>query len=273
MRLSGALWAIGGRLPRRWGDALARLLAPLLAARPTQGLVAWEATVERATGARPTARQRRMLVENWLRNLLWSLSLARWSDDEVLSVLDVTDEDVAKLRVSLAGPGLVMALPHMGSWDCAGAWASRVGIDVVSVAERLPAGMFERFRDARRAMGMEIYPLDQPDLRRILADAAMSGKMVCLVSDRDLSARGLRIPWPGGGEIGVPPGPALVALRTGADLRVATTRFEGERLRLEISDPVRGNTAEELMGGVVDRFATAVRQSPENWLMLRRVFS
>ena len=272
MRLSGALWAVGGRLPRRWGDALARVVAPVAALAPLRGVGAWESTVELATGRRPTRRLRRLLVENWLRNTLWSLSLAGWSDAEVMGTIEVSDADAAKLHSSLAGPGLVVALPHMGSWDFAGAWAARVGIKVVSVAERLPEGLFERFRDARRGMGMEIYPVDQPDLMRALADDIRAKRLVCLVSDRDLSDRGLRVPWPGAGEVSVPAGPALLARRTGADLRVVTTAFDGARLRLEVSEPIHGEDPAALMQGVVERFADAVRRSPENWLMLRRVF-
>ena len=272
MGVGGALWVVGGRLPRRWGDALARVVAPAAALMPLRGLTSWEATVERANGRRPTRAQRRLLVENWLRNLLWSLSLARWSDDEVMAVIDVSAEDEAKLHSSLSGPGLVAALPHMGSWDFAGAWAARVGIRVVSVAERLPDGLFERFRDARQGMGMTIYPVDQPELTRALADDIRAGRLVCLLSDRDLSSRGLRVPWPEAGEVGVPAGPALLASRTGADLRVVTTGFHGSRLRLEVSDPIHGDDTETLMRGVVEQFAAAVRRSPENWLMLRRVF-
>ncbi|MFD0867390.1 hypothetical protein ACFQ06_16470, partial [Tessaracoccus lubricantis] len=234
---------------------------------------AWAETVERATGRRPTKGQRRRLLENWFRNALWSLSLAGWSDADVLRVARISAADEGKLKESLAGPGLVLALPHMGSWDLAGAWCARVGIKVVSVAERLPNGVYERFSKARAGMGMTIHPVDRPDLMRTLAEDVAAHRLVCLLADRDLSARGVRVPWPGAdARIGVPAGPALLARRTGADLRVATTHFDGEHLRLQVSEPLTGSTAEELMTGAVAVFADAVRRHPESWLMLRRVF-
>ena len=98
--MSGALWAVGGRLPRPVGDALARGIAPVAALLPLKGVAAWEATIERATGRPPTPRQRRLLIENWLRNTLWSLRLARWTDREVLATIDVSDEDEARLHSS-----------------------------------------------------------------------------------------------------------------------------------------------------------------------------
>lgn len=272
--LSQALWAVGGRLPRRAADAIARVVSFPLAVAPLSAVDDWARTVEQATGRSPRLASRRLLIENWIRNMLWSLSLARWSDAEVLSVVDIAPEDAERLHSSLGGPGLIAALPHMGSWDFAGAWCARVGIKVVSVAERLPDGLFEKFRDARAAMGMDIYAVDQPDLMRRLADDVRAGSLVCLLSDRDLSARGVRIPWPGGrGEVSVPAGAALLARRTGADLRVVTTRFDGRRMRIVVSEPVTGDDLRGTLNGMVAEFAGAVDEAPESWLMLRRVFT
>lgn len=267
------LWALGKHIPRRGADAFAKLVAPIASLMRLPAVDAWASTVARATGSPPTRQMRRQLIEHWFRNNLWSLSLERWNDAEIHRVADISDEHVARLRTSLAGPGLVLALPHMGSWDFAGAWCARIGIAVASVAERLPDGMYERFRAAREGMGMTIYPVDQPRLLPILADEIRAGKMVCLLADRDLSARGIRVPWPDSPEtISVPAGPALLARRTGADLRVATTHFAGGRLGLTVSPTITGDTPEALMRGVVEQFADAVRRHPDSWLMLREAF-
>lgn len=267
------LWTLGKHIPRRGADAFAKLAAPLASLTKLPAVDAWAGSVSRATGNPPSKQMRRQLIEHWVRNNLWSLSLERWSDAEIHRVADIPDEHVARLRTSLAGPGLVLALPHMGSWDFAGAWCARIGISVASVAERLPDGMYERFRAAREGMGMTIYPMDQPQLLPTLADEIRAGKMVCLLADRDLSARGIRVPWPDSSEtISVPAGPALLARRTGADLRVATTHFAGRRLGLTVSPTITGNTPEALMRGVVEQFADAVRRHPDSWLMLREAF-
>ncbi len=273
MLLADTLFALGGRIPRRLADTAARLLAPVLALLPFPGVADWADTVEASTGSRPTRLQRVTLLNSWLRNLAWSLSLARWADDEVLRIANIRDADLAKLRDSLDGPGLVLALPHMGSWDFAGAWCARVGIKVASVAERLPGGVFERFRDAREAMGMTIYPVDEPGLLGKLASEVRHGHMVCLLSDRDITGGGIRVPWPGTSlTLPVPAGPALLARRTGADLRVVTCHFERDRLRMEVSDPLEGKTPAELMTAVVAGFSRAIAHDPGNWLMLRRPF-
>ena len=267
------LWALGKHIPRRGADAFAKLAAPIASLTRLPAVDAWASSVARATGSAPTKQMRRQLIEHWFRNNLWSLSLERWSDAEIRRVVDIPDEHVTRLRSSLTGPGLVLALPHMGSWDFAGAWCARVGIQVVSVAERLPRGLYERFSSARAGMGMTIYPVDQPRLLQTLADEVRSGKMVCLLADRDLSKHGVQVPWPGTEEsISVPAGPALLARRTGADLRVAATHFDGATLGMTVSPRIAGDDPTSLMAGAVEHFAKAVNRHPESWLMLRQAF-
>ncbi len=147
------VWAAGSRVPHWARQAICTVLPGPIAVLPLRGVRQWATNVSTALGRPPSAQERRALVSSWLRNNLMSLSLARWSDRDVLDRVIITDEDLGKLRSSLAGPGLVMVLPHMGSWDFAGAWCARVGIKVVSVAEKLPRGIYERFRDARSGMG------------------------------------------------------------------------------------------------------------------------
>lgn len=269
-RSADLVWQIGSRLPHGVREIVCRLGGWLVGWRRIAAVPAWEANVEILTGEPPTRRQRQELVTNWLRNNLMSLSLARWSHEDIMRRAVITPEDEAKLHESLAGPGCVLALPHMGSWDFAGAWCTQVGITVVSVAERLPDGLFERFRDARAGMGMEIYPVDQPDLMRALITRTRERRMVCLLSDRDLSGRGLPVLF-AGRTIHVPAGPAMLARRTGAHLRVALLHFERGRIVMRVSDPIPPGTPQEMMTRAAAHFERAARAHPTSWLMLKRL--
>lgn len=269
-RTTALVWAIGSRLPHRARNAISAAGGWLGGTWPVAGVPAWESNVERITGRRPTRRQRRELVGNWLRNNLMSLSLARWSDAEVLERAVVSDADEAKLHTSLEERGLVLALPHMGSWDFAGAWCARVGIKVVSVAERLPDGLFEKFSEARAGMGMDIHAVDDPQLMTRLADDVRRGAMVCLLSDRDLGGHGIPTDF-GGMTAHVPAGPALLARRTGADLRTVTIHFAGERVHIIVSDPIPRGPVRQMMQGVVDQFVDEARRHPTSWLLMRPV--
>ena len=66
-----------------------------------------------------------------------------------------------------AGRGAVVALPHAGNWDAAGAWVAATGWPITTVAERLkPEGVYERFLAFREGLGMEILPTHGGDAAR-----------------------------------------------------------------------------------------------------------
>lgn len=269
------VWRLGRWIPHRLRQVLCTVGASLLHRLPLAGLAQWETNFRKVMGRHPSRAERRLLVESWLRNNLMSLSLAHWSDDDVLRRAIISDRHAARLHTSLAGPGLVLALPHMGSWDFAGAWCARNGIKVVSVAERLPAGLYEKFRDAREGMGMDIYSVRERDLMAKLADDVTAGKLVCLLSDRDLSRRGVDVPWPTDDHplvVGVPTGPALLAARTGADLRVVVTIFRGDNVEIRVSERIDVTSVKETMTDVVAAFAEGVDAAPTSWLMLQQLF-
>ena len=269
-RTVALVWAVGSRLPHWAREAIARAGGWLLGWRSPLQVPQWEANVEALTGRRPTRRQRQELLTNWARNNLMSLSLGGWSDADVLKRGIITPTDHAKVDSSLAGPGLIMALPHMGSWDFAGAWCARVGVKIVSVAERLPAGLYERFAEARSQMGMDIYPMGSPGIIHTLAEHVKRRHAVCLLSDRALGGKGVPADF-AGIPVTMPSGAATLALKTGADLRAVVTRFHGDRVEMLVSDPIAHTDAETMTQELADYFADGARRYPTSWLLLRKL--
>lgn len=263
------IFAVGEHLPAPLSRGIAVVAGEIAGRMPLPGLEQWRDNVAATVGARMGASDTRLLTRHWAQNNLWSMSLGSWSPDDVLGRA-VAPGVAESLHASLRGPGLVLALPHMGSWDFAGAWSARHGIGVVSVAERLPRGLYEKFRDARARMGITIHPIDEPHLVERLTQHVRAGAMVCLLADRDLSRNGVEVRWPTGLRTLVPPGPALIAARAGADLRVATAAFCGRGLRLSVTEPVdQTGGAGETMQRVTDHFAAAIADNPTNWLCLQ----
>jgi lauroyl/myristoyl acyltransferase len=131
-------------------------------------------------------------------------------------------------REVASGRGVICAVPHIGNWDVGGSWLAARGFRAVAVAERLhPPELFERFRRYREALGLEIVPFDEgPGMLRQLVAALRDGKVVCLVSDRDLGRRGIPVTMFRRG-VTLPAGPAALALRTGAALLPAAVYQEG----------------------------------------------
>jgi len=180
-----------------------------------------------------------------------------------------------------AGTGSIVALPHGGNWDAAGAWVAANGWPITTVAERLkPEAMYERFLEFRRSLGMEIVPLtggDRPPLD-ILAERVSAGAVVPLLADRDLSARGVEVTF-FGGRTRMPPGPALLALRTGAPLYVAHMWYEPDAPVGELEGPLPlpadgplDARVRALTQVVADRLAAGIARHPQDWHMLQRMW-
>ncbi|GLY24023.1 phosphatidylinositol mannoside acyltransferase [Micromonospora sp. NBRC 101691] len=182
-----------------------------------------------------------------------------------------------------AGRGAVVALPHAGNWDAAGAWVAAQGWPITTVAERLrPEAVYERFLAFRRGLGMEILPThggERPPFE-ILVERLGAGHVVPLLADRDLSARGVEVTF-FGGRTRMPAGPALLALRTGAPLYVATMWYEPDAPcasiegPLELPDPDSGpldQRARLLTQRIADGLAAGIARHPEDWHMLQRMW-
>ena len=184
-------------------------------------------------------------------------------------------EDVA------AGRGAVVALPHAGNWDAAGAWVAAMGWPIVTVAERLkPESLYRRFLAFREGLGMEIVPLTGGDraVRAILEERLGRGYVVPILADRDLPGRGVEVDF-FGARTTMPPGPAMLALRTGAPLYTVDMWFEKDAPvgymhgPLELPGPEAGPIGTRIRIAtqmVADNFARGIAEHPEDWHMLQR---
>jgi phosphatidylinositol dimannoside acyltransferase len=184
-------------------------------------------------------------------------------------------EDVA------AGRGAIVALPHGGNWDAAGAWVAGNGWPITTVAERLrPESLYERFLAFRRSLGMEIIPTrggERPPID-VLTDRLRAAHVVPLLADRDMSTRGVEVDF-FGGRTKIPAGPALLALRTGAPLYIAHMWYERDAACGYLEGPI------EVAGGgpldvrvrdttqrIADCLARGIAEHPEDWHMLQRLW-
>jgi KDO2-lipid IV(A) lauroyltransferase len=251
---------IADQVHRRDGRSVQRLRANLARTVPAERLDA-------------TTREG---VRSYLRYWCESFRLPSWDVDDLVRRTRVVGEE--RLRgPQEAGRGVVAALPHMGNWDWAGAWACATGMPLTTVAERLePARLFDEFVDFRRGLGMEILPLTggPPPMRR-LADAVGEGRLVCLLADRDLSRGGVEVRLLGEAAR-MPRGPAVLARDTGVDLVPVTLAYRGADLELTMHEPVPHAPGDDgiaaMMQGVADAFSRGIAADPQDWHMMQKVF-
>lgn len=224
----------------------------------------------------------RRALRSYARYWMEAFRLPSLSRDQLLRNFRLTNSELLAADIA-AGRGAVVALPHAGNWDAAGAWVAAMGWRLTTVAERLkPESVYERFLAFRQRLGMEIIPLtggEQPPLD-LLADRLGKGHVVPLLADRDLSRRGVDVTF-FGGPARMPPGPALLALRTGAPLYVASMWYEPDAAYAHLDGPLAvpgpdsGSLDERvraLTQQIADRLASGIARHPEDWHMLQRVW-
>jgi len=195
--------------------------------------------------------------------------------EQVVRHIDVV-EGREHLDAALASDrGVVMALPHVGSWEWGGAYLAAIGHPMTSVAERVdPPQLFEWFIQERRAMGLEIVPLDGDTA--VLLRTLRAGGLVGLLCDRDVQGNGVAVEL-FGEPTTVPAGPATLALRTGAILIAAVVYSgPGRAHTAKVSPPIPaerlGRLREDVQRvsqAVTTQLEAFIADAPEQWYVFQ----
>ena len=274
-------WGAVKRLPERTANALFQRIADAVWKRRGKGVLRLEANLRRvrpkATDAE-IAELGRAGMRSYLRYWCESFRMPVWSRERIAASFE--PEFIERLDDAMAsGRGAVLALPHMGNWDLAGAWVVVRGYPFATVAERLnPEKLFDRFVAYREGLGMEVLPLTGgANTLATLAKRLRAGGLVCLVGDRDLSASGVDVTFLGEAAR-MPAGPAVLAVQTGAVLLPVTLWYDGTpvmkgRLHEEVAVPEAGSKREKaatMTQVLADVWSEGVREHPQDWHMLQR---
>lgn len=275
----GIAWSATKRLPEPIVDAAFRAMADRTYRRDGDSVRQLRANLARVVPDMPA----RELDELTRRNLqlymrYWSevFRLPAWDRSRIRAAfdldpgLDLLDEAVS------AGRGAIMVSPHAGNWDLAGAWACDRYGSIVTVAERLrPEGLFDKFVEFRRSLGMNVLPLGGEDTTRALIRGLRAGQLVCLVTDRDLAGTGVPVDF-FGEQASMPAGPAMLSLMTGAPIMPVRLWHEEGLVRAVVEPPVpvpedgtRDERVRATTQAMANRFADAIRDHPADWHMLQ----
>ncbi|OLB94005.1 MAG: hypothetical protein E6I89_11200 [Chloroflexi bacterium] len=211
--------------------------------------------------------------QNYGRMLMDFLLMGDLSPDDVNARVSV--DGLHHLDESLsAGRGLILALPHMGSWDMAAAFASVQGYRISAVAERFPGSLDEAVISTRRRLGMEVIPLGRSAVRSITA-ALAANRMVALLCDLE-QGPGVKVRFFGRNAV-VPAGPAAFALKTGAALVPTFVYGIGDgKYRGHVHQPLTwsaADTKESLTQRIIDCFEEFIKERPDQWYAFRPMFS
>ena len=259
----GLFYQMGRVLAKREGKSVARLRSNLERVKPEY-----------------TAAQMDMLMQASMRSYMryWcdTFRFPDWSKERMTQTVEVHGEHLLMDAIA-AGTGVIVALPHAGNWDHAGAYFCSKGVKLATVAERLkPELLFQKFLAHREAMGMEVLALDSRSIAT-LAKRLREGGLVALVADRDLSQTGVTVNF-FGGLARMPAGPTVLAINTGAPLLTAYVSYtqKGIHINFELVQVSQTGTQPERVQETVqrcaDNFAKGIANDPEDWHMLQRIW-
>ena len=173
------------------------------------------------------------------------------------------------------GKGVILAMPHLGSWEWGGFWLSRAkDIPVTVVVERLdPPDVFEWFVELRRSFGLEVVPLG-PAAGNATLVALRANRVLGLLCDRDIGGGGIEVDF-FGERTTLPGGPATLALRTGAPILPTAVYHEGDTHVARIRPPLDTARTGKLRADVsrvtqllADELEALIRAAPDQWHLL-----
>ncbi len=219
---------VARRLPRSVATNAPKVLAYPLALIMKNKRVMVRRHMRRALGSTATKGVLRVATrrafESYLRYWIESFRLPSQTTHELSDGIQVPDYRHVEEGLR-KGKGVILALPHLGGWEWAGFWIAAVKkLPITVVVEPIePPQLFEWFARFRRELGMTVVPLG-PAAGAEIAAALKRNEVVCLLSDRDISGGGVKVPF--FGELTtLPGGPALMALRTGAPILPTAVYF------------------------------------------------
>ena len=272
-------WRLIRWLPERLAYQLADFVADFLTKRNGKSVSRLRSNLAR-TQPGITALKLDLLVIDAMRSYMryWcdTFRFPDWSKEKILETVSVTNEHLL-LNAIREKTGVIVCLPHAGNWDHAGAYFCAKGIRLVTVAERLkPEKLFLKFLQYRQNIGMEVLPLDG-NVISTLTQRLNDGALVALVSDRDLSKSGIDVEF-FSSPARMPAGPAILALDTKAPLVTAFVSYTESGIHVDFKHVVLPSTGtrEEKVKEIVQmsakHFEDGIREHPEDWHMLQRIW-
>jgi KDO2-lipid IV(A) lauroyltransferase len=275
-----ALWKLLRVLPESVAYGLFRVIAKLAYVRNGKRTRRLRSNYQKVA-PHLSNRETEVLVREGLGSAMryWcdTFRISDWSKERIVSTVTTRNEDFLLSPVR-EKRGVIVALPHAGNWDHAGAYFCALGVRVNTVAEHLkPEKLFRKFLVFREEMGMRVLDINSGVIDT-LTEMLNTGELVALAADRDLSKSGINVNF-FNSTARMPAGPALLAYETGADLITAYVSYREQGIEITFTPPVSVNRTAEKKEEVAratqvlaSRFQDAISLDPQSWHMQQRIF-
>lgn len=273
-------WAILKFVPEPVGRAIFKQISGRIYRANGKSVQQLRANLKHVTGASNYELENLTMlgVNSYFKYWYEAFVLHHWSEKKINSRFIMTNKDKLT-KYLLEEEKIVLVLPHMGNWDAAAYWFTANYQPLTTVAEKLkPVELYEKFVKFRNALGVEVLPLAQGTYQT-LRERLKAKRILALLADRDLSARGVKVNF-FGGITSMPAGPASLAWDEAAVL-IPVKIFNGDNNQIlaEVQDALRiDRTLEkevaikELTQKMSITFEGMVRENPTDWHLMQRVW-
>jgi len=272
-------WATFGLIPKKILHKLADVVAERTVSKAGKGALRLKFNIARVLGldmSDPRVTQVAInAMKSYMRYWVDMFALSKRNSSYVESSVEMRNSSEIE-KALMDKKGVVVCVTHSGNWDLAGAFVAQKFDGITTVAERLrPVELFDEFSRRRKSRKIEILPHRggevPPSVK--LAQVLQSGKLIGLVSDRDMSRHGLEVEF-FGHTSKMPIGAAKLAIENSALLIPAAVYSENEKTviefypSLDLSDS-DVNAAVQRMANVFERI---ISTHLENWHMLQKIW-
>ena len=273
-------WKLIGLLPEKSAYKLSKVISDRIYRKNGKGVKRLRGNYQRVM---PNMSEREIedLTKDGMRSYLryWfdTFRLNKWSKSRIIETTFVVRENLLRDPIATK-QGCIIALPHAGNWDHAAAYFCSTGITLTAVVEKLkPEAIFKKFLAYRQSIGIEAISHKEKTMP-ILMERLNQGKLIALVSDRDMSRNGIEVNFLGG-IAKMPAGPAILALKTGSPLVTAYIRYLEKGIEITFDETIKlqvaGSEEEQIKiitQSMADNFAKRIKDSPVDWHMLQRIW-
>lgn len=232
----------------------------------------------------PVRAMYRALVRN-ANDAIWFLAAPHGAARRRFGIADPSPIHNALEAGRAAGVGAIVAFPHLGSYAALPIVLALNGLPTTVVANRQRALMQWVITRGAQKAGLELIVVERTggvSITSAMADAIRRGRIVAIAGDyfraREGGGKGIEVDL-AGIKRPIGPGPALLALRTGA-LIVPGAVFQhkherepvfGEPIPADVplggDDQIVRDAVQETSQRVADAIALFIEREPQQWLM------
>lgn len=228
----------------------------------------------RVTNSPPSNAQVRQAFGSYAEYYVDAAKLPHLSPKQILDKFECEGrENIEKAQAK--GNGVIMALPHMGSWEWAGAWLHLVTQNTVtSVVEAFDSKPLLDFMiEHRKKFGIHVIPTGR-ETGKHLIKALKENRIICLLADRYIEGAGMEIEFFGEKTM-MPVGPATLSLRTGAPILPSCIYRKSKTHKAIICpgiDTTRKGTLKEDIEEVTIKYVKVLEEliqiAPKDWHLM-----